>query len=100
MQIVASSPSVAAVQWLAAQPGIEFAGFDPSKTTVANLARLKAALPDRSGATFSLRHGGPLVEPLRMVKDEDELAVMMEAAARADRAQALQLIFWALFSRG
>ena len=30
-------PLSAAVQWLAAQPGIEFAGFDPAHTTVAEL---------------------------------------------------------------
>jgi Xaa-Pro aminopeptidase len=32
IEIVASSPAVAAVQWLAAQPGVEFAGFDPAQT--------------------------------------------------------------------
>jgi Xaa-Pro aminopeptidase len=80
VQIVASSPSVAAVQWLAAQPGVEFAGFDPAKTTVANLTRFKAALPARLRRSFLTALSGPLVEPLRMVKDEDELAVMVEAA--------------------
>jgi len=77
---VHSSPSVAAVQWLAAQSGVEFAGFDPAKTTVANLARFKAALPARLRRGFLTEIASPLVEPLRMVKDEDELAVMKEAA--------------------
>jgi Xaa-Pro aminopeptidase len=80
VQIVASSPSVAAVQWLAAQPGVEFAGFDPAKTSVANLARFKATLPARLRRSFLSALASPLVEPLRMVKDEDELAVMIEAA--------------------
>jgi Xaa-Pro aminopeptidase len=80
VEIVASSPSVAAVQWLAAQHGVELAGFDPAKTTVANLARFKAALPTRFRRSFLAALSGPLVEPLRMVKDEDELAIMKEAA--------------------
>jgi Xaa-Pro aminopeptidase len=80
VEIVHSSPSVAAVQWLAAQSGVEFAGFDPAKTTVANLARFKAALPARLRRGFLTEIASPLVEPLRMVKDEDELAVMKEAA--------------------
>jgi Xaa-Pro aminopeptidase len=80
VEIVHSSPSVAAVQWLAAQPGVEFTGFDPAKTTVANLARFKAALPARLRRSFLTALAAPLVEPLRMVKDEDELTVMVEAA--------------------
>ncbi|MGD0547016.1 MAG: Xaa-Pro peptidase family protein [Terracidiphilus sp.] len=80
VEIVASSPSVAAVQWLAAQPGVEFAGFDPAKTSVANLARFRAALPARLRRSFLAALASPLVEPLRLVKDEDELALMSEAA--------------------
>jgi Xaa-Pro aminopeptidase len=80
VQIVGSSPSVNAVEWLAAQSGVEFAGFDPAKTTVANLARFKAALPARLRRSFLTALAAPLVEPLRMVKDEDELAIMIEAA--------------------
>jgi Xaa-Pro aminopeptidase len=45
-----------------------------------HLARWKAALPARFAATFFPRLAAPLVEPLRMVKDEDELALMSEAA--------------------
>jgi Xaa-Pro aminopeptidase len=80
VEIVASSPAVAAVQWLAAQPGVVFAGFDSTKTTVANLARFKAALPVRLRRSLLAALAAPLVEPLRMVKDEDELALMSEAA--------------------
>jgi Xaa-Pro aminopeptidase len=80
VQIVSSSPSVAAVQWLAAQPGVEFAGIDPAWTSVADLARWKDALPARFRRSFLSILAAPLVEPLRRVKDEDELALMIEAA--------------------
>jgi len=80
VEIVGSSPAVAAVQWLAAQPGVEFAGFDPAATTVAELSRWRAALPSRLRRSFLTALAAPLVEPLRRVKDEDELALMCEAA--------------------
>jgi Xaa-Pro aminopeptidase len=80
IEIVSSSPAVAAVQWLAAQPGVEFAGFDPAQTSVANLVRYKAALPARLRRNFLSALATPLVEPLRRIKDEDELALMVEAA--------------------
>ncbi len=80
VEIVTSSPAVAAVQWLAAQPGVEFAGFDPACTTVAELARWRAALPSRLRRGFLSVLPAPMVEPLRRVKDEDELALMAEAA--------------------
>jgi len=85
VQIVSSSPTVAAVQWLAAQPGILNAGFDPAHTTVAQLARLKAELPSALRRKFLAELAGPLVEPLRLVKDEDELKIMTEAAAMGCR---------------
>jgi Xaa-Pro aminopeptidase len=80
VEIIGSSPAVAAVQWLAAQPGVEFAGFDPSWTSVAELSRWRAALPSRLRKAFLTALAAPLVEPLRMVKDEDELALIIEAA--------------------
>jgi len=80
VEIVASSPAVAAAQWLAAQAGVEFAGFDPAWTTVAELTRWRAALPSRLRRSFLTELAAPLVEPLRRVKDEDELALMIEAA--------------------
>ncbi len=80
VEIVSSSPAVAAVQWLAAQPGVEFAGFDPARTTVADLARWRAALPSRLRRAFLSTLPAPMVEPLRLIKDEDELALMIEAA--------------------
>jgi Xaa-Pro aminopeptidase len=80
VEIVSGSPSVAAVQWLAAQPGVELAGFDPTWTTVSELTRWRAALPARLRRSFLSVQAAPLVEPLRRLKDEDELALMIEAA--------------------
>jgi Xaa-Pro aminopeptidase len=80
VQIVSSSPAVNAVEWLAAQRGVKFAGFDPARTTVADLARWKDALPSRLRRNFLFALPAPLVEPLRWVKDEDELVLMAEAA--------------------
>lgn len=80
VRIVSGSPAVAALQWLAAQPGVDCAGIDPAWTTLAELARWKDALPARLRRTFLSPLAAPLVEPLRRVKDEDELALMTEAA--------------------
>jgi Xaa-Pro aminopeptidase len=80
VQIVSSSAAVSAVEWLVAQPGVEFAGFDPTWTSVAELGRWRAALPARLRRAFLSVLAAPLVEPLRQVKDEDELALMTEAA--------------------
>jgi Xaa-Pro aminopeptidase len=80
VQIVSNPPAVAAVQWLAAQPGVEIAAFDPTHTTVAELAVWKAALPNHLRRAFLSSLPAAFVEPLRRIKDEDELAVMREAA--------------------
>src|SRR5580658_8152878 len=80
IQIVASSPATAAVEWIAAQPGVESAGFDPAWTTVAELAHWRAALPSRLRRAFLSALHAPLIERLRLVKDEEELALMAEAA--------------------
>lgn len=78
--IVTGSPAVHAAEWLAAQPGVDGAGFDPANTTVAELSRWQEALPARLRRTFLAPLAGPLVEPLRLVKDEDELAILRRAA--------------------
>ena len=80
VEIVSSSPAVSAVQWLAAQPGITMAGFDPARTTVAELARWRAGLPSRLRRGFFTPLETSLVEALRELKDEDELALMADAA--------------------
>lgn len=80
IQIVTGPPAAAAVGWLAEQTGVDSAGFDPNRTTVAGLAKLKAALPARLRRSFLAPLATPLVEHLRMVKDEEELILMTEAA--------------------
>ncbi len=80
VQIVSGSPAVAATQWLAAQQGVEMAGFDAARTTVAELARWKTELPSHLRRGFFQAVPAPFVEILRCVKDEDELTVMAEAA--------------------
>jgi len=80
VQIVASSPATNAVAWLAAQQGVQFAGYDSTRTTVAELSRLRAALPSHLRRAFLTPLAAPLVEPLRWIKDEDELRILGEAA--------------------
>jgi Xaa-Pro aminopeptidase len=80
IEIVSVPPAVAAIEWLRSQPGIKAAAFDASSTTVAELSRWKASLPARRRKKFLSELAEPLVIQLRMVKDEDELAIMAEAA--------------------
>ncbi len=80
VEIVSGAPAVSAVQWLAAQPGAGMAGFDPARTTVAELARWKAELPSSLRRSFLVALPGSIVEQLRRVKDEDEIAIMIQAA--------------------
>jgi Xaa-Pro aminopeptidase len=80
IEIVSGAPSVAAVKWLADQPGADTAAFDPAHTTIADLERLKAALPAKLRRSFLTPLAAPLVEPMRLVKDADELALMSQAA--------------------
>jgi len=79
-EIVSGAPAVAAVQWLSAQPGTESAGFDPGHTTVAELERWKGGLASGLRRKFLVPLEEPLVEGLRMVKDQDEIVLMREAA--------------------
>jgi Xaa-Pro aminopeptidase len=85
VEIVPSNATVNAVQWLAAQVGeTGEVGFDSTHATVAELDRWRAALPGRLRRKM-LKAAPSLVEPLRWLKDEDELAIMIEAAALGDR---------------
>jgi Xaa-Pro aminopeptidase len=80
VDIVSGPPAVAAVRWLAAQPGTELAGFDPTHTTVADLSRYRAELPSKLRRAFLTPLAAPLVEQLRLLKDEDELTIISENA--------------------
>jgi Xaa-Pro aminopeptidase len=78
--IVSGGPAVAAIEWLRTQPGVEAAAFDPSSTNVAELGRWRASLPARMRRSFLSELAEPLVMPMRMIKDADELAILSEAA--------------------
>ncbi len=80
VEIVTGPPALVAAQWLSAQPGVENAAFDPARTTVAELARWRAGLISRLRKKFLVPIEQPLVETLRLIKDEDELAIMRGAA--------------------
>ena len=80
VEIVSGPPAVAAVQWLAAQPGADSAGFDPNQTTVAELSRWRSELSAKIRRKFLVELAAPMIEPLRLIKDEDELKLMSEAA--------------------
>lgn len=80
VEIVSGPPAVSAVQWLAAQPASATAGFDPTHTTVAELTRLRSELPSKLRRNFLTPLAAPLVEPLRLIKDEDELSIIRENA--------------------
>ena len=88
VEIVPSAPAVAAVEWLASQvavgDGAVSVGFDSSQTSVAELERFKAALPAGLRRKL-LRPVKSLIEPMRWLKDEDEIAIMAEAARLGDR---------------
>ena len=90
VEIVSGSASVAAIQWLAVQLGEAGitgqalqVGFDSAHTTVAELERWREALPAKLRRKL-LTPTPSLVEPLRHLKDEDEIAIMREAAALGD----------------
>jgi Xaa-Pro aminopeptidase len=76
--IAAKSARDESCQWLASI-GAKPCAFDPACTTVADLGLYRKALPaGRRGFFRSLTE--PLVSNLRLIKDEDELRVMKQAA--------------------
>lgn len=80
VEIVSGPPAISAVQWLAAQPASASAGFDPTHITVAELSRLRSELPSKLRRSFLTPLAAPLVESLRLIKDDDELAILRENA--------------------
>jgi Xaa-Pro aminopeptidase len=66
-----------ACQWLAAN-GVKHCAFDPAVTTVAALAHYRKATPGHRGLFQPLTE--PLLTGLRLVKDEEELKLMTQAA--------------------
>ena len=67
-----------ACKWLAAS-GVSHCAFDPETTTVADLEHYRKALPPGRRGFFQPL-AAPLVRNLRLIKDEDELRLMKQAA--------------------
>ena len=76
--IAAKSARDEACRWLAAC-GVSQCWFDPEQTTVAELGHYRQALP-RPQKQFFRPLTEPLVANLRLLKDEDELRLMEQAA--------------------
>ena len=76
--IAAKSARDEACQWLASS-GVGRCAFDPESVTVAELALLRKALPAGHRGFFQPLPE-PLVRRLRLVKDDDELSLMKQAA--------------------
>ncbi len=92
-QIVDASPARAAVLWASGQseaasqakqvgqPEAASLAYDAEQTTVAELDRLRAALPARLRRRFLVALPESVVANLRMRKDADEIEIMAQAAA-------------------
>ncbi len=85
VQIASGSPAIAAVEWLAAWPGVDFAGFDRPHTTVAELSRWREALPSRLRRNFL----SPLPVPLwNRCAGQRRRRTGLDERSRADGLQA------------
>ena len=76
--VAAKSARDEACRWLAAS-GVKHCAFDPETTTVASLALYRKALAPGHRAFFQPL-AEPLVSNLRLIKDEEELRLMKQAA--------------------
>jgi Xaa-Pro aminopeptidase len=75
--IAAKSARDEACRWLASN-GVEHCAFDPGSTTVTELALYRKAMSGHRGFFRPLAES--LVPQLRLIKDEDELRLMKQAA--------------------
>jgi Xaa-Pro aminopeptidase len=75
--IAPKSAANEACQWLATS-GVRHCSFDPETTTVAGLSFYRKAIPGHRG--FFQPLAAPLVPNLRLIKDEDEVLLMKQAA--------------------
>jgi len=76
--IAAKSARDESCRWLASTK-VKHCAFDPETTTVADLALYRKALPSGHRGFFEPR-ASSLVRDLRLIKDEDELRLMKQAA--------------------
>jgi Xaa-Pro aminopeptidase len=96
VEVTDKSPDESAVEILK-RAHVRRIGIESSWMSVSRFNRLSAALADAGPALVSNEHPSPVlvptervVEQLRIVKDEEEIAILREAAARLSRI-ALQL---------
>jgi Xaa-Pro aminopeptidase len=75
--VISKSTREVACCWLAST-GVKHCAFDPETTTVADLALYRKAVPGHRGFFQPLKQ--PIVRNLRLIKDEDELKLMKQAA--------------------
>jgi Xaa-Pro aminopeptidase len=75
VRIVRKSALFAAAEWLQNKPELRRVGIEAAHLTVADRATLAKAMGKRTSIIAS----SPLVEPLRMVKDDDEIASIRAA---------------------
>jgi Xaa-Pro aminopeptidase len=76
--IAAKSARDESCRWLASTK-VKHCAFDPETTTVADLALYRKALPSGHRGFFEAR-ASSLLRDLRLIKDEDELRLMKQAA--------------------
>ena len=76
--VITKSARDEACRWLASR-GVKHCAFDPESTTVAGLALYRKAVSPGHRAFFQPL-AAPLVSNLRLVKDEEELRLMKQAA--------------------
>jgi Xaa-Pro aminopeptidase len=75
VRIVKKSALLAAAEWLQKKPRLRRIGIEAAHMTVADRAALATAIGKRT----VILAAPPLVEPLRMIKDEDEIASIRAA---------------------
>jgi Xaa-Pro aminopeptidase len=75
VKIVKQSPLLAAAEWLGNRKNLRRVGIEAGHVTVADRTTLSKVL----GRGFSLLSAPPLVEPMRMIKDSDEVTRIRSA---------------------
>jgi Xaa-Pro aminopeptidase len=75
VRIVKKSALLASAEWLQNKPGLRRVGIEAAHLTLAERATLAKAM----GKSASIIASSPLVEPLRMIKDDEEIASIRAA---------------------
>jgi Xaa-Pro aminopeptidase len=81
VEIVSGPPALAALRWFAAQSGPGPLAYEPTHVTLAEFQAWRAALPASQRRSLLKPIAPPVLEPLRQIKDDDEIVLMRQAAA-------------------